>query len=109
MAAVRTRRAAAEDPRERAALDDRLVFMLLSASRYAEAAREYERARDAGGPASVALAVEMVRAYGEIARLERAAEIVTWVAGPPGAAEPALALFRRPGAAAVAFLRRPPG
>lgn len=91
--ALRAKRAATDDPRQRHALDERLVFTLLSASRWQEAAREYERARDAGGPASVALAVEMMRAYGEVGDLERAAEIVTWTEGLGAGSEPAVAYF----------------
>jgi hypothetical protein len=79
LSALRARRAVSEDPRERRVLDDRMAFTLLAASRWQEAAREYERARDTGGPASVALAVEMIRAYGELGDLERAGEIVSWL------------------------------
>jgi membrane associated rhomboid family serine protease len=93
LASLRARRAATDDPRQRHALDERLIFTLLSASRWDEATREYERARDAGGPASVALAVEMIRAYGEVGDLERAAEIVTWTEGLGSGPEPALAYF----------------
>jgi membrane associated rhomboid family serine protease len=93
IAALKARRAASQDPRERRALDDRLAFTLLAASRWREAAEEFERGRDAGGPASVALAVEMIRAYGELGDLDRAAEIMAWVDQPRAAPEPALAYF----------------
>jgi membrane associated rhomboid family serine protease len=94
LTALRARRAAAQGKEERRALDDRIVFTLLSASRWDEAVELYERTREAGGPASLPLAVEMVRAYGELGDLERAAEIVGFledIAG--GGADATLAYF----------------
>ncbi len=93
LASLRAQREASGDLRERAALEDRIVFTLLSAARWREATDTYERGRAIGAPASVPLAVEMVRAYGELGDLERAVEIVSFLESVPGADEPALASF----------------
>jgi rhomboid protease GluP len=70
-------RAAAQDPGERRAIDERIVVALLSARSFADAADHYQRHLEATpGPISAHVLVEMVRAYGELGALARAAALM---------------------------------
>ena len=92
LAALRTRRAAVTDARERQAIEDRILVMLLSAGRWKEAIEVFDaRSEGAIRPGQVPILVEIVHAHGELGDLEAAARLVAFLEHLPGANEPALA------------------
>ena len=80
------------DPSLRWRIDERIVMTYLYARDWERAISCYERSFDDGAEhASAQLIVEMVRAYGEVGDLERAATMVEKIEQSPVATEPMLA------------------
>jgi membrane associated rhomboid family serine protease len=88
---LRARRAVTEDAGERTALDDRILELLVSSERWPEVVAELEGRSGGFRTAQVPFLVEIVRAYGELGRLNDAARLVTILENLPGVGEPALA------------------
>ncbi len=109
LAELRARRAAADDPGVRRAIDDRIVLTLLYAGRWRGAIEAFEAGRMAAPvPTGLQLLVEVVRAYGEEGDLDKAAELVARLEDLPAAHEPGLAfLFARARLLFLAFTGRP--
>ena len=92
LAALRQRRAATGDRRERQIIDDRLVLVLLAAARWREAIDTFEdRSDDVIRPGQVPIFVEVIHAHGEIGDLGGAARLLAFLERLPGAEEPVLA------------------
>jgi rhomboid protease GluP len=93
LSALRARRDRVDDPVRRTALDDRITLTLLYARRWGEAVAQYERSRPPAGtpiPTPIQLLVEVVRAYGELGDLEKAASLLALLEGSSAAKEPTL-------------------
>lgn len=81
--------AEAEDPTELAMIHEQITAMLLFDLRWAEAIAHYESQFQAGYAAlRPALALGMLRAYGEVGRLETAATLLRLLEAGPIGAEP---------------------
>lgn len=103
MAELRNRHAATADRRTRQVLEDRMLMLLLQARRWREAGALFEaRTDDAVRPAQVPLLVELLRAYGELGELDRAARLLAFLDELPTHGSPALAFLI--GRARIMFL-----
>src|SRR5262249_7676845 len=92
LAALRARRNVAVERRERQAIDDRMLLILLSARRWREAIELFEaRAEEGIRPHEVPLYIEMTQAYAEVGNLDGAARVVSFLEQLPRAGEPDLA------------------
>ena len=92
ISALRQRRAELEDPLARRRVDERIVMTFLYARRWSDAIEQFEATFEvprAGVPPH--LLVEMVRAYCEDGRLDRAAALMERLEASPLAEEPMLA------------------
>jgi membrane associated rhomboid family serine protease len=100
------RRQAAEQPAARRYFDERIALTYLYGRRWDEAIALYESALErSAGPQ---LDVEMVRAYCEVGRLARAAELVERLEASPLVDEPVLGLLvERARLVFLAFVGRP--
>lgn len=89
LGSLRARRAQVEDPVLRRAFDERIVLTLLYARRWNDAIEHFERhlLREVD-VVSPQLLVELVRAYGELSDLERAAELLMRLEKVPFPSEP---------------------
>jgi membrane associated rhomboid family serine protease len=92
LAALRAARTRAREPRDRQALQDRTVMVLLGARRWREAVEAFEsRADTVIRPPQIPLFVEVVNAYGELGDLAGAARVLAFLERLPGIGEPLLA------------------
>ncbi|MFH0902022.1 MAG: rhomboid family intramembrane serine protease [Pseudomonadota bacterium] len=108
LAGLREKRASDTDSRQRRELDERIIYTLLYARRWQEAVECFESAFMAiPSQVQVQLLVELVRAYGELGDLDRAAELLDWLERSPTVHRPVLALLLlRARAVFLAFMGR---
>lgn len=83
-----------DDQLARRQVDERIAMVLLSARRWQQASIVFEqRLERTPGPLSPPLLIEMVRAYGELGELDRAAQILARLEDTPLAREPVFLLL----------------
>lgn len=106
--ALEARKAESEDPAFRAAMDERIIMILLFAQRWGDAVKRYDRAVSMGRrPGSPQLTVEMVRACCEAGEIDSAADLVGRIEDSPLVEEMALrTLFARGRLVFLAFMGR---